>query len=154
MNADNDGDPGAALCTLSDPSSFTSGRVSTFDAPPAGANQCPTLTANTTYFVVIDRKVDLTDLKLRTTFSSHEDTGGAAGWSISNNRKYFQSGEWEETASVSYMIKVSGVAVDGPPPELPSDFDTLGAAGATNALGIWSDGTTMVGDAQSRDFHN
>ena len=116
MNAaDNDEDPGAALCTLSDPSSYHIGAQNTFDAPSAGANQCPTLTANTTYFVVMDRAVHLTALKLKTTFSSSEFTGGAAGWSIENNRKYFQSGAWEETASVSYMIKVSGTVATAPP---------------------------------------
>ena len=51
LNADSSGAPGSAICTLTDPSSFTSSGVHTFAAP----NTCPTLTANTTYVMVLER---------------------------------------------------------------------------------------------------
>ena len=52
LNADNSGEPGDALCTLTDPATFAASGVHTFDAPSSGTT-CPTLTASTTYFVVV-----------------------------------------------------------------------------------------------------
>ena len=54
LNTEDNGVPGAELCTLRDPASFTDGAVvNTFDAPATGP--CPTLEPNTTYLVVINR---------------------------------------------------------------------------------------------------
>ena len=54
LNAANDnGDPGDVLCTLSDPASFTAGVVNTFAAP--GTDPCPVLEPSTAYFVVLKR---------------------------------------------------------------------------------------------------
>ena len=100
------GDPGRALCTLSDPASFTSNAVNTFDAPTTGTNRCPMLSASTPNFVVIDRVTVTSDISLKTTASTNEDTGGSAGLSIANDRKFFLSGSWDETASESYLIEV------------------------------------------------
>ena len=139
LNKDDNGDPGDALCTLvNDPESFTLNAVNTFDAPTT--DPCPTLAANTAYFVVIERVTITTSIALRVTTSTNEDTGGSAGWSIGNERKFFLSGSWDETASESYQIEVRGTAGST---LAGQDFTTLSAAGNTNALGIWSDGTTM-----------
>ena len=53
LNRNSSGKPGSALCTLTDPSSFSGSGLHTFDAPRT--DPCPTLAASTTYFVVIDR---------------------------------------------------------------------------------------------------
>ena len=64
------GNPAKTLCTLSDPASFTSSGVQTFDANAT----CPALVPNTTYFAVIDRlPVDASTITLNTTNSSSED---------------------------------------------------------------------------------
>ena len=90
LNADDDGDPGAALCTLTDPASFTAMAVNTFDAPAT----CPALAASTPYFVVIERVTfnDADYILLEQSTSSSEDGGGAAGWSIDDNIHYFGPG--------------------------------------------------------------
>ena len=73
LNADSSGEPGAELCTLSDPASFTGDAVNAFDAPET----CPTLSANTRYHVVIDRVTsDSNAIQLKYTFSGGEDEGG------------------------------------------------------------------------------
>ena len=53
LNEVSSGDPGSALCTLTDPGTFSGSGVQTFDAPTT--DPCPTLLAGTTYFAVIDR---------------------------------------------------------------------------------------------------
>ena len=86
LNANTDGNPGDALCTLDDPASFTASGVQTFDAPEG----CPTLAASTTYFVVIERvEDDINDPIQPSLVGSNwrnEDPGGAAGWSIGDGR--------------------------------------------------------------------
>ena len=140
LNEDDNGDPGDALCPLNDPTSFTSNAVNTFDAPTVGTEQCPTLAANTAYFVVIERVTITTNIALRVTTSTDEDTDGSAGWSIGNERKFLLSGSWDETASESYQIEVKGPGVFS---HAAQGFNTLDAAGNDNPQGIWSDGTTM-----------
>ena len=110
VNEDNSGNPGNALCTLSDPTSFTSFAVNTFDAPTTGMAKCPTLAANTTYFVVIDRVTTTTDaLSMQVTASNGEDTGGAAGWSIGDFGLYLDSGSWvADDFADAYLIEVIG----------------------------------------------
>ena len=105
VNEDDNGNPGNALCTLGDPATFTSSGVQAFDAPAT----CPTLAPSTTYFVVIDRvTVGPGAISLSITSSSAEDTGGAVGWSIGNDRHYLQSGSWNTVATKSHQIEVSG----------------------------------------------
>ena len=96
LNADDNGDPGDALCTLSDPSSFTAIAVNTFDTPPTGTRHCPALAPSTTYFAVIDRVTITSDLiDVTITASSSEDTGGAVGWVIGDAGRAFRSGLWQ-----------------------------------------------------------
>ena len=136
LNANDNGNPGNALCTLSDPATFSGFGLHTFDA----SGTCPTLAASRTYFAVIDRVVVTSDIiSLHLTTSSNEDTGGAVGWSIANERKFILSGSWDEDATTRHLIEVRGSAV----PVHADEFNTLKAAGNTNPMGIWSDGTTM-----------
>ena len=103
------GAPGAVLCTLSDPGSFTATGVQTFDAPTTGT-ECPTLAARTTYFIVVDRiQVSAAStIDLYGTKSNEEDTGGAAGWSITNGRYLLISDSWITHALASHQIEVKG----------------------------------------------
>ena len=104
-SANFDGYPGDALCTLSNPESITANAVNTFDAP-AG---CPTLGGGLTYFVVVNRySDDLTEISLKRTTSTGEDTGATEGWSITDESKYLDTGVWEETSSESYQIELRG----------------------------------------------
>ena len=110
------GAPGAVLCTLSDPGSFTASGVQTFEAPTTGT-ACPTLAARTTYFIVVDRvQVSAAStINLSGTDSTNEDTGGAAGWSISDSRYLFASGSWTESPLIAtHRIKVRGAQVPFP----------------------------------------
>ena len=112
LNEGSGGDPGAALCTLTDPASFSASGVHTFDAP--ATDRCPTLAASTTYFAVIERVRVTTDtIRLKVTTSSNEDSGGATGWSIGDDYHYFYNGSWytSYTQTVqAYLVVVSGVA--------------------------------------------
>ena len=110
------GAPGAVLCTLSDPGSFTASGVQTFEAPTTGT-ECPTLAARTTYFIVVDRvQVSAASaINLSGTDSTNEDTGAAAGWSISDSRYLFASGSWTESPLIAtHRIKVRGAPVPFP----------------------------------------
>ena len=112
LNEGSDGDPGAALCTLTDPASFSASGVHTFDAP--ATDRCPTLAASTTYFAVIERvRVTSDTIRLKVTTSSNEDSGGATGWSIGDDYHYFSNGSWYTSytqAVQAYLVVVSGVA--------------------------------------------
>ena len=90
LNANGNGNPGDALCTLGDPASFTGSGVHTFAAPAT----CPTLTASTTYFAVIERLVSTATISLDLAFNLSEDTGAAAGWSIADVRHFLKDGSW------------------------------------------------------------
>ena len=107
-----DGDPGDALCTLDDPTSFTEEAVNTFYAPAT----CPALAASTTYFVVVERVTINSDIiVLGVSSSSSEDGGGAAGWSIDDNVYYFGTTWGSPDPADVLLIEVSGiVAVDAP----------------------------------------
>ena len=111
LTSNNRGNPGTTLCTLTDPSTFSSNAVNTFDAPVT----CPTLARNTTYFALIERTTVTTNIVLKVTGSNNEDSGAAAGWSISNGRVYFQDSSWRDFSTQSHQIVVSGTS-DGPPP--------------------------------------
>ena len=75
--------PNSALCTLNDPSSFSSSGVQTFTAPTT----CPTLAANTIYFVVLERAIPANldyfpanrQIFYDVTWDTDEDSGSAAG---------------------------------------------------------------------------
>ena len=116
LNSDSSGDPGSALCTLDDPSSFTANAVNTFSAPTTGTNLCPSLAANATYFAVIEQSGATDNIRLTGTISNNEDAGGAAGWSIANERHFVSSGSWSDTTANLQQIQVSGTFVESTPP--------------------------------------
>ena len=111
LNAESSsGNPGDALCTLSDPASFAANALNTFDAPTTGTGACPTLTENTTYFLVVDRSGGTGRIDVDTTTSTSDDSGAAAGWSIADKR-YFQSfGSWGSTDNQALLIEIKGSA--------------------------------------------
>ena len=112
LHANDNGNPGDALCALRDPTSLTSGAVNTFVVPAT----CPRLASNTTYLVRIQRNVVNADvIKVSTTASSSEDSGGASGWSIRNNGRRTSSGTWQ--SSTTQQIEVSGTAIESEPVE-------------------------------------
>ena len=115
LNAETSGDPGNVLCTLTDPASFTSAGLHSFTAPTSGT-QCPTLTANTTYFAVIERVTVTPDaVTLKLTNSSGEDPGSVAGFSVGNDRHHSQTGSsWSDVSGQSYQIEVKGAAATEP----------------------------------------
>ncbi|WP_420621173.1 choice-of-anchor R domain-containing protein [Candidatus Poriferisodalis sp.] len=116
-----DGGPADALCTLTDPSTFTTPGVVAFDAP-TGEDACARLAAGTTYFVVIEwvspSGTDAFALIPQTyptedSAATDEDPGGAQGWSIADNSYYLavtaETRTWtayNETAS--FKIRVTG----------------------------------------------
>ena len=145
LNADDNGNPGAALCTLVDPPSFTGSGVQTFDA----SEGCPTLAASTTYYVVIERVVlDSTQriqLSLVANDNHNEDSGGAAGWSVGNGRHSLESGEsWASVPSDPYQIEVRGAA--NPPPP-PAELQVSNAGQALDSRGMLSAAGEKAGQA-------
>ncbi len=107
LNADASGEPGAALCTLTRPSSFISNAVLTYSAPTSDAETCPTLSAAATYFVVVEQDVSNAFLTISATSSAAEDDGSAPGWSIAHTFHFFNSstGMWGETAGFSIQSR-------------------------------------------------
>ena len=101
LNADSSGDPGGALCTLTDPGTFSGSGVQTFEAPTT--DPCPTLTANTTYFAVVERVASTATatISLDITSSDNEDSGGAMGWTIGDSLHEFMNSAWSSTADHS-----------------------------------------------------
>ena len=109
LTANNNGSPGNALCTLTDAPTFSSSGVQTFTAPTSGT-PCPTLTANTTYFPVIEGSgTNANAITLNTTSSHSENSGGATGWSVNDESHYFDAGTWVSESTNIYMIEVKGV---------------------------------------------
>ena len=122
LNANSFGSPGTALCTFSNPSTFTASGVHTFLAPSTGTT-CPLLTKNKTYFAVIERANGNTDaISLNTTGSADEDSGGASGWSIANNRHWYTTA-WGTTNGESHQIEITGH--EGPPNNSATGVPTI-----------------------------
>ena len=135
LNADNNGNPAdSALCTLTDPTTFSASGMHTFTAPTTGTDRCPLLAASTNYFVVVQRVAGNTDqISLSVTQSSSEDSGGAANWSIGDGAKYLTGSSWLGTNTNPHMIEVKG-AVIVPPPRV-TGFDLH--SDNSNPKGIW-----------------
>ena len=120
LNEVSSGKPGSALCTLTDPASFSGSGVQTFDAPTT--DPCPTLLAGTTYFAVIDRVASsaMASISLSRTVSASEDSGGATGWSIGTKLHTRTNGVWGSTNSRSHRVAVRGYAANNPATGAPS----------------------------------
>ena len=111
--SDSSGKPGTKTVDLTVPSSVTAGAVAF--AAPAGT----TLSASTTYHLVVYTTGSLSKLGWRSTPSNAEDSGAATGWSIANfsyyqaNRNVPDSGaSWTANSSIP-QIRVNGAAVSG-----------------------------------------
>ena len=121
---DTSGLPGAAVCTLSDPATFTAESVNAFNAPTADA--CPTLAASTNYWIVIERANSNTSaISYKTTSSANEDSGGAAGWTIGDSTRFPNTPglgvlPWGETTGQSILIEIRGAANNNPATGAPS----------------------------------
>ena len=99
--SESSGDPGTLVHTLTTPASIAT-PVTTFTAPSG-----TTLAANTTYYVVISTTGS--GINLSRTNAAAEDTGGASGWSIADDRRFFGGGNWVNTSSPIRM-RVNGDA--------------------------------------------
>ena len=92
LNVDSSGLPGAALCTLTDPPSFSASGLHTFTAP--ATDRCTVLEASATYWVALVNDA-FHQTRLTVTTSSNEDSGGVADWSIADSHHQFTgSNQW------------------------------------------------------------
>ena len=107
----NNGEPDLSdvntVISLSSPSSYSANSLNTFTAP---ANT--TLTANTTYHVLVD-EAGIVAHKIEQTSSSAEDSGGASGWSIGNTRywKNTPAESWTTDTTKIVKMKVNGYTI-------------------------------------------
>ena len=101
IHSESSGNPETLVHTLTTPASISQA-VTTFTAP-SGA----TLAAGTTYYVVIATTDSA--IYFSRTDATAEDTGGASGWSIADDRRFSQSGSWH-TASAPIRMRVNGAA--------------------------------------------
>ena len=166
LNSDSSGDPGSALCTLTDPGTFSSSAVNTFTAPTT--DPCPKLTASATYFIVVDRVATSgsSTITVFTTTSDSEATGSAEGWTIGNDGRHYATaggGTWDNVESIGIEVK-GAVFINTAPTGAPSingvlqqsevlTADTVGIADA-DGLGDFSyqwlaDGTAISGATSS-----
>ena len=132
LAAESSGDPGSALCTLTNPT-IAADTVNTFTAP----STCPILAANTTYFFVLERSDPSgNSIGVNLTTSGNQDSTPATGWSISDDRHQGSStGPWNHTSGESYLIEVRGeaVAINAPATGRPI---ISGTPQEGNALGV------------------
>ena len=147
LNADSSGNPGAVLCTLTDPATFSGSGVQTFDAPTT--DPCETLAKETTYFAVVERVATnpTATASLDITASDNEDTGGADGWSIEDSSYVVVSTLWVEDADFNYLVAVRGYANNNPATGAPTITGTLrvGEKLTADTSGISdADGTTSA----------
>ena len=114
LNADSFGSPGGVLCTLTDPSTFSSSGGHKFTAPKATiSSRCPQLVASTAYHVVIEKdsshsgSITIThDLSIGTG-SKGTGHGSALGWTINGPSKSYASSTWtDHSADVAMLIDV------------------------------------------------
>ena len=168
ISSDSSDEPGAELCTLTDPATFSGSGVHTFDAP--STDPCPTLAVSTKYFAVIKR-VDFSGsptptISLHITAESNEDDGGATGWSIEDTLRFYTGSTWFSSSSRSYLVEVSGSADNNPATGAPSisgvlhqdeelTADTAGIADE-DGLGTfsyqWLAGGTAISGATSSTY--
>ena len=108
IHSDSSGSPGALVGTLTNPASLpTTGGLASFTAPDGGIR----LTAETTYFAVIDVSVKGGTTVVRTTAS--DDESGESDWRIANGglfRANSSTGAWTPSTS-SRKINVWGYAL-------------------------------------------
>ena len=97
--------PGTTIATLTNPSPGTGSKAFT---APSGLKLQP----NTTYGAVVAAGVRRGRFNLGITKSNHEDSDGAAGWSIADASGSHASGSWSSFPQ-SLMVAVQGAATSG-----------------------------------------
>ena len=118
--SESSGDPGTLVHTLTTPGSL-SDPVTTFSAP-SGA----TLAPSTTYYVVASTTNTL--FLLSRTESTAEDTGGASGWSIADDRRFSRNLVTWTTATVPIRMRINGdaaTATTSTITEVPADWSLV-----------------------------
>ena len=123
LHADSSGDPaGTALCTLTDPGTFSGSGLQTFDA--LTTDSCGTLEANKTYFAVVQRVANTatSTISLDVTADDNEDTGGATGWTIGDDSYVVVTPgtAWVKNANFNYQVAVRGYANNNPATGAPT----------------------------------
>ncbi|MCY4122342.1 MAG: fibronectin type III domain-containing protein, partial [Acidobacteria bacterium] len=103
----------ADLATLTKPSDLGSGGTKTFTAP---ANT--TLSANTTYYILLGYTESANRPTLNTVSANGEDSGALSGWSIGNERHSWESGDGWSTSNFSLAIAVRVQTTPGVPTNL------------------------------------
>ena len=157
------GGPGDALCTLTNPSSFSTPGVSAF-AAPTGAGACPQLATETTYFVVIEwvspsgtESFALIPQTYPTEESAagEEDPGGAEGWSIadqsyylsvSSNSRIWTAFVFTYTASFDYAASFDAASFKIVVMEAAAPAQNRQATGAPTISGTRQVGETLTAD--------
>ena len=114
IHSESGGSPGSSLGTLTNPAftNSSSDQVLTFTS--AGID----LSANTTYFLVIDMTANRSLSNLETTDTDNEDSGALAGWSIGNNtlrRTWNTTGAWNINTAASLKIGLGGIVKTATP---------------------------------------
>ena len=158
--------PGTALCTLTDPLTFSGSGLQTFDA--LTTDPCGTLEANKTYFAVVQRvaNTETSTISLDVTANDNEDTDGADGWTIGDSSYVVVTPgtAWVANANFNHQLAVRGYAINNPATGAPSisgvleemevlTADTVGIADI-DVLGAFSyqwlaDGTAISGATSS-----
>ncbi|MDE0159476.1 MAG: hypothetical protein OXN24_05420, partial [Candidatus Dadabacteria bacterium] len=111
IQGDSSGSPGSVVATLTPPNTVSGSGTYTFTAAGSGV----ALAANTSYFVVLDNMAGSSlggNNTLSQTQSDAEDTGGAPGWSIADDRRWrlrTATGAWT-TSTSSLKLRVKGSA--------------------------------------------
>ena len=110
-NAANEAIPGGIVCTLDDPASYTADSINYYSAPSTGC----TLSANTTYFVVLERANIVSsgnNIGWSRATNNTEDTGGAIGWTLGNFRTTYWTAfpKWLPSPSQYMMMEIRGEA--------------------------------------------
>ena len=132
LHSNNSGTPGANLGTLSNPTPISTNGVYAFTTRGIG------LSADTTYFVVIDSMGSINAsyrFFTKNTNSDNQDPGSASGWSIGDGSLYRDrdsSGSWTSFGN-SKKIRVNGIRNPTPgAPETPA-APSIGATEGLNS---------------------
>ena len=96
--------PGNVLCTLHNPSNFTSSGIHTFDVP----DTCPFTNDYASYYLVLRRaNVNTGAITFTATDSSNQDTA-ISGWGVDNVRHSHNGTSWSRSSGQPFMIEVRG----------------------------------------------
>ena len=108
LNADSSGEPGATLCTLINPQTFSMTGAHRFYAPTATiSTRCPQLAASSSYHVVIEMLSTYTDtVSVTHAFESEhlKDEGTAFGWTLADSAQMYSSSAWAANDDESAML--------------------------------------------------